>query len=343
MSYFSPRFGLVCSNIISFEIVLASGSVTTASASNNSDLWFALKGGSNNFGIVTRFTVRSFPCSKIWSGFIYLPAFQASKVLTAFHDYVGRGNAGDVDLRYDDYAAGPLVCFSYIQQLGIQIIAVNLVHTANLQDERQWPVCWRYSGFAFLWRFWSTCKVRTLTSAIDETNGLNPPGRRQVFATTTIKDDLATIHAMHAAYSQAVLILRSRKIKGLVWTLVLQPLLPQWARKGDPHPLGLLENTYERLVIVSFTVNWDECRDDDFVKEMTRDTVEGMDAVARARGKAHPFRYLNYCADWQKPFEGYGEKNLRFLREVSKKYDPDGLFQTGCSGGFKLDVSSDTT
>ena len=130
-------------------------------------------------------------------------------------------------------------------------------------------------------------------------------------------------------------------IKGLVWTLVLQPLLPEWARKGDPHPLGLLENTHESLVVVSFTVNWDERQNDEFIKETTRRTIEQMDAVATAYGTAHPFRYLNYCADWQKPFEGYGEESWRFLRGVSKKYDPEGLFQTGCVGGFKLGIFDD--
>lgn len=45
---------------------------------------------------------------------------------------------------------------------------------------------------------------------------------------------------------------------------------------------------------------------------------------------------MNYCAGWQKPFDAYGEDNKRFLREVSGKYDPDGLVQRGCTGGFKL-------
>lgn len=60
ISFFSPRFGFVCSNIIEYEIVLASDKVTTASESTNPDLWRALKGGCNSFGIVTRFTARSF-------------------------------------------------------------------------------------------------------------------------------------------------------------------------------------------------------------------------------------------------------------------------------------------
>ena len=129
-------------------------------------------------------------------------------------------------------------------------------------------------------------------------------------------------------------------VKGLVWTLVLQPLLPDWARKGDANPLGLgLHDGSphdEPLVIVSFTVNWAERRDDDFVKMTTRRAIEQIDAVAVANRTGHRYRYLNYCADWQRPFDGYGAENRRFLHEVSRRYDPEGLFQRGCVGGFKL-------
>ncbi len=48
-----PRFGFACSNVLSYEVVLADGSVVVASATERSDLWRVLKGGSNNFGIVT--------------------------------------------------------------------------------------------------------------------------------------------------------------------------------------------------------------------------------------------------------------------------------------------------
>jgi hypothetical protein len=127
----------------------------------------------------------------------------------------------------------------------------------------------------------------------------------------------------------------------MVWTLVLQPFLPDWTRKGGPNPLCLGEGSNEPLVNVSFTVNWDMQKDDDFVYAITRQAIEEIDIFAAANGTGHGFRYLNYCASWQRPFESYGEDNVRFLQEVSRKYDPDRLFQRGCVGGFKLDDVGD--
>lgn len=268
-----------------------------------------------------------------------MPAFQTNKVLKAFHEFVNRANSRDPNATYDEYAAGPIACFSYIQALRAQIISVNLVFTKLPENRKKWPICWQTSSFASLWRLWSTCKVRTLTNATDEMDALNPPGRRQVFGTVTIKNDTATLAAAHTTYCNAFASIRRNKVKGLVFTLVLQPLLPDWVRKGDPNPLGLFDDgTYEPLVVVSFTVNWDEVQDDELVKSTTRRAVEQIDAIAATNKTGHPYRYMNYCQEWQRPFESYGEKNLRLLQSVSRKYDPDGMFQNGCVGGFKLDL-----
>ncbi|EPE30956.1 FAD-binding protein [Glarea lozoyensis ATCC 20868] len=332
ISFFTPRFGLVCSNIVSYEVVLADGSIVAASANNNPDLWKAFKGGSNNFGIVTSFALKTFPCGDIWSGFLYYPAFQASKVITAFHETVNKMNNENFS-----HAAGPLTSFSYLPKLNLEVIAVNLVSTEVAENPKRWPPSWRATPFSSLWRYWSTCKARSLTNATAELNALNPPGRRQTFGTLTIRNDLATISTAHALFREAFASLRHVNPKGLLWTIVFQPLFPSWARKGDKNPLGL-QDTSEPLVIVSFTVNWDTRLDDIFVKETARVTIEKIESFALANGTNHRFRYLNYCNEWQKPFEGYGEENRQFLKEISRKYDADGLFQKGCLGGFKLDV-----
>ena len=330
ISFFSPQFGLACSNILSYEVILASGQVANASATINSDLWRALKGGTNNFGIVTRFTTRAFPFGQIWSGFLYMPSSRATKVLAAFHQCVGRADV-------DHHAAGPLACFTHIHAIGLQLISVNLAYTKVPEKAKEWPACWATSSFSLLWRLWSTCKVQSLTSATNELAMLNSPGRRQVFGTTTIKNDPRTLAIAYDAYRETTVSIRRIQVKGLVFTLVLQPLLPDWAHRGDPNMLGL-EDTHEPLVMISFTVNWTNARDDSFVKKITQKTIERIEAFAEANGTGHRYRYLNYCAEWQRPFEGYGEENTRFLQAVSRNYDPDGLFQRGCKGGFKLDV-----
>ena len=70
MNFLSREHGFSCDNIYGYEVVLANGSVVYASASSHSDLWLALKGGSNNFGIITRFDLATFPQQHMWGGLL---------------------------------------------------------------------------------------------------------------------------------------------------------------------------------------------------------------------------------------------------------------------------------
>ncbi|KAL4756254.1 uncharacterized protein BDW70DRAFT_166351 [Aspergillus foveolatus] len=60
-NYFAPLAGFACDDVISYEVVLANGSIATATNRTHRDVWLALKGTGNNLGIVTNFVFRTFP------------------------------------------------------------------------------------------------------------------------------------------------------------------------------------------------------------------------------------------------------------------------------------------
>jgi len=66
ITFLSRKYGFSCDNVYGYEVVLASGQVIYVTEKSYPDLWLALKGGSNNFGIVTRFDVATFSQEKIW-------------------------------------------------------------------------------------------------------------------------------------------------------------------------------------------------------------------------------------------------------------------------------------
>jgi len=79
------QLGLSCDNLIEAEIVTADGQVHTASEVRNPELFWALRGGGGNFGVVTSFTYRLHPVGPIvLGGLIVWPAHAAADVLKAF-------------------------------------------------------------------------------------------------------------------------------------------------------------------------------------------------------------------------------------------------------------------
>ncbi|KAK3937345.1 hypothetical protein QBC46DRAFT_12195 [Diplogelasinospora grovesii] len=333
ISFYSPRFGFTCSNAVSYEVVVADGSVVTASASVRPDLWRVLKGGSSNFGIVTHFTLRSLPSAPLWVGRMFSPGYQHAKALAAWHDYLEHVSSGQPGA-FDENAAGPILSFVYVQSIGLQLIAIHLVYTEAPEDNK-WPAHWKQTGFPSLWSFYRSSKVQSHTSAVQQLAVTSPAGTRHTQGTTTIRNDAETIAAVYAIYRQTTKELRH--VKGLLFPFNFQAILPGWMNKGDPNVLGL-EGCTEPLIIIGFAATWTEAKDDEFVRSTIRRTIEQINAAAAARQSDHPYRFVNYCMEWQRPYEGCGEENLKLMREASRKYDPNGLFQNGCAGGFKLDM-----
>ena len=82
------KYGLGCDNILAAELVLADGRQVRASAHENPDLYWAIRGGGGNFGIVTAFEVALHPVSKVFAGDITLESADPREFLRAFSDLV---------------------------------------------------------------------------------------------------------------------------------------------------------------------------------------------------------------------------------------------------------------
>lgn len=95
LSFFGSREGFVCDNVVNYEVVLASGKVVNANAKENSDLFKALKGGGNNFGVVTRFDMRTFKQGPFWGGSAFYFADQFPSQVEALVNEVTKPDASE--------------------------------------------------------------------------------------------------------------------------------------------------------------------------------------------------------------------------------------------------------
>jgi FAD/FMN-containing dehydrogenase len=85
------RCGLVCDNTLSYDVVVANGELICASADEHPDLFWALKGGGGNFGVVTSIAYRMYPITTVVSGMVLHPLAKAREVLAFYRDFVISG------------------------------------------------------------------------------------------------------------------------------------------------------------------------------------------------------------------------------------------------------------
>jgi len=86
LGWLMGRCGLACDNLLSADVVTADGRLLVASAGEHADLFWGLRGGGGNFGIVTSFEYRLHPIATVLAGLILYPMSRARDVLRAYRD-----------------------------------------------------------------------------------------------------------------------------------------------------------------------------------------------------------------------------------------------------------------
>ena len=88
ISWLGRKYGLASTNVVALELVTAEGELVRASAVENQDLFWALRGGGGSFGIVTSIEIRLFPVKELYAGWLIFPMERAEEVLNAWRDWV---------------------------------------------------------------------------------------------------------------------------------------------------------------------------------------------------------------------------------------------------------------
>src|SRR5215470_5573531 len=87
LGWLMGKHGLTVDNLISADVVTADGQLRKASATDNPDLFWALRGGGGNFGVVTSFEYRLHPVTQVLGGLVLYPLDQAREVLRFYRDF----------------------------------------------------------------------------------------------------------------------------------------------------------------------------------------------------------------------------------------------------------------
>jgi hypothetical protein len=163
-----------------------------------------------------------------------------------------------------------------------------------------------------------------------------PNSDRQITFAVTFENDLDLLKRVFEIWNGSTTDVAA--IPSIQWTISLEPIVPaiayQSATRGG-NVLGL-DVPRQGLVLALLSATFNHSQEYPTVSAAAERLSNNIIRAAKAAGAYNPYIDLNHAASWQDPIASYGDGIQAFLRRTAGKYDPQGVFQRLCPGGFKV-------
>ncbi|KAI2785580.1 FAD-binding domain-containing protein [Daldinia loculata] len=331
LSYMSAQYGWSASSVLEYEIVLANGTIATASATKNADLFKALKGGGNNFGVVTTYVLQLYRQGDVFGGnlvFLHSPSTD-KKLLKAVRDFT--------EYNQDNKAAVIVTA-----ERG----NIDLIDTWILFLFYDGPVVpeGTFKNFTDAGPLLDTTKVQTYADLMGGSNWVIVPLSVVQIGTETIpmpsaENNVKVMEGLHAHWrnmTDTVLL-----EPGIVASIAYQPFPKAIAQAAKARSVDLIDADDEahRLIIemnYSFLPQGDYAKMDQKLQNTyggVRERILGWQQDGTLPDIYLPV-FMNYGFHQQDYFARLRPENRAFAHSVSESVDPNGFFRTRI-GGWK--------
>ncbi|KAK4654254.1 hypothetical protein QC762_401940 [Podospora pseudocomata] len=332
LSYMSAQHGWSASSVLEYELVLPNGTITYPSATNHPSLFKALKGGGNNFGIVTNYKTQAYPQGNVWGGnllFLRTPATD-KKILQAVRDFT--------EYNTDDRAA-VIVTAERAQ--------VNLVDSwiLFLFYDGPTPPAGTFTNFTSIGPIANTARTRTYADLMTFSNWVVLKGFQVQIGTETIPlpsttHSVEVLEGIHAHWRN--ISLTTLAVPGIVASIAYQPFpkrIAAAAREKSPDLIDA-DPDADKLIIemnYAFLNPLDYPLMDGKMQETytgIRERVLSWQAEGKLPDNVDLPVFMNYGFYRQDYFGRLKPENRALAREVAEEVDPEGLFRNR-TGGWK--------
>jgi FAD/FMN-containing dehydrogenase len=305
IGHLTRKCGLTIDNIISADLVLADGSFVKANADENSDLFWAIRGGGGNFGVVTSFTFRLRPIDTIYGGPMLYELSETAEVMKWYRDLI-TGAPDDLNGWFAFLTVPPAAPFPEHLHLK-KMCGVVWTWTGSLpQGEETFKPIRAFKKAAL--DFVGPLPQPALQSMFD---GIYPPGLQWYWRADFVKELSDEAIAEHIKFGEALPSMHS--------AMHLYPINGAAGRVGKHETAWNYRDATWAQVMVG--VDPDPANNEKTISW----TKSYWDAL-------HPYSaggaYVNFMMDEgeERVKATYGE-NYRRLVEIKNKYDPDNLFR----------------
>ncbi|OAL43510.1 bifunctional solanapyrone synthase [Pyrenochaeta sp. DS3sAY3a] len=322
LSHLSNAYGFGSDNVVSFELVLANATLVTVSATSNPNLFYALKAGANNYGVITHVTLKTYPLGKVWGGTIVYYGEFRDQLMEAFATYQ---QSGQLDKKS--------AVLSYLA-INNATAYVSLAYLEPVDRPEVFAPFYNISGAMIVA---DTTAIRDSFSSLfsEDINRVVP---RWTFAATTFYLDSKTYKDAAEIAQEATKKLAN--VNGATMVLMPQPIsrsMVQASRASGQSPFTVTDREQMWFCI---NMGWNLESDDEAVGNILMETLDAIDTMTKQRGLYDRFIFPNDAYHRQDPLRSFGQNAYRKMRGIANTYDPDRIFQRQVPGGFKLWTAS---
>jgi FAD/FMN-containing dehydrogenase len=306
--------GLVTDNVANFEVVLGNSSIVNTNATSNTDLYRALRGGGNNFGIVTRFDFKTSPIHNIWYSLRSFDPSDYERFMPALAQVQANMEQDPKANVYFFATAKEVECALFYAEPGNErpdIFAPLLDLPAEVAVP---PTNGTVYGLAQAMSPPELALGRTINS-MDHKPSAD-------FYVALYKELLAQ---GPATGENTELILAIKPMGSRV------PSVGAAQAGGVPNSLNIPAFSHTWTSIVA---QWQDEGDREQMSQRFQSMKAWLTTNAREKGLLLPTLFANDAGAAQNVMASYGAESLANLRSVSRKYDPAQVFQKLQANGF---------
>ncbi|KAH8666901.1 hypothetical protein BX600DRAFT_549886 [Xylariales sp. PMI_506] len=314
------RHGLSIDVLVACEVVLASGEVVTASEHENPDLFWALRGAGQSFGVVTSFTSRIFPQGEVWGGVVVWPLTALPHIVAFMNDFVRATDGGQ-------YMLPMLACHPKTLE---PVIAGSLFYNGDKAAAEAF-----YAPILGLEKVVDHTSVCPYPKANTFPEPKVPPGKRYMFSGANFLCPLDVDFVQEASDLFHSLLSQEGNEEIKPRSMIGFELAPHDKVKAVPTDHTSFAGREGQAYNIIITISWDNEEKDMEAKricsEMSRYLKEkGWRGDACGDRGGTYYNYLNPAVDedrvYVKADRVFGP-NIARLRELKLKYDPTNAFR----------------